>query len=218
MPDCCTVPQLLSVIGRQECPEIVDVTTDDDFQQDPRLIPCARRHVAQEVLTLVDDLRDRPVVMTCHKGLKLSQGAAALLRTRGVAAKYLVGGNVAWASAEAPRIKLSAFEDKTPLWVAGPHDLVATWIIRRFVSPDATILSVSNDVKDMVADRFSGVALPAGHELLRTLGLHYGPLNRVMASLDDVGQFSVTNLIAAATNPDSVLDAAFAAASEKVLA
>src|SRR5260370_20824760 len=44
-----------------------------------------------------------PVVVYCAHGREVSQGAAAILREIGAAARYLEGGIAAWAEAKPPR-------------------------------------------------------------------------------------------------------------------
>ena len=97
-----TVFQLARLIGTAEAPVILDVCIDEDFDADPRLIPTARRHPHDAIQALVPELAGARVLVVCQKGLKLSQGAAALLRCEGIAAVYLEGGNFAWRDAEQP--------------------------------------------------------------------------------------------------------------------
>jgi hypothetical protein len=89
--------------------------------------------------------------------LKLSQGAAAMLRAEGIAAESLVGGIVAWADAGLPLVPA----DKIPtpsLWVTRHRPkidrIACPWLIRRFVDPAARFLFVSPSEVEAVADRF----------------------------------------------------------------
>jgi len=44
LPGEITTVQLNRLIGTPDCPIIIDICIDDDFKEDPRLIPTARRH------------------------------------------------------------------------------------------------------------------------------------------------------------------------------
>ncbi len=90
-----TVPQLARLLGTPEAPILVDVCIDEDFAEDSRVIPGSFRHPFTEIQSLVPRLVGRRVVVICHKGLKLSQGSAALLRNQGVQAENLEGGILA---------------------------------------------------------------------------------------------------------------------------
>ena len=157
-----TVPQLLRLIGTPECPDIVDICIEPDFAEDPFLIPGAWRHPHTDFDGLKAKLNGRSCVVVCQKGIKLSQGLAALLRAEGIAAEYLQGGNYGWrAQSGAPRVPAVALptpvEGRT-LWVTRHRPkidrIACPWLIRRFVDPKATFLFVSPSEVKGVADRF----------------------------------------------------------------
>ena len=104
------VSALARLIGTPYCPTLLDVRIDEDFDDDPRLIPGAYRHPFNSVVDLAETLKDRSVVVYCQKGLKISQGAAALLRASGVNAEVLEGGQFAWRDAKLPLV----ITDKLP--------------------------------------------------------------------------------------------------------
>ncbi len=152
-----TVAQLSRLIGAPDAPALVDVRIDEDFDAHPYLIPTSIRCPFDRIETLAERLRGRRVVVICHRGRKLSQGAAALLRAHGVQAETLAGGVVAWR--EAGEIMVPAAR-VTPggLWVTRQRPkidrIACPWLIRRFVDPDARFLFVApGEVLD-VADRF----------------------------------------------------------------
>lgn len=74
-----TLSQLSRLIGTPKAPVLVDVRIEEDFADDPHLIPGAFRHPFDDVATLVPGLANQRVVVICQKGKKLSQGAAAIL-------------------------------------------------------------------------------------------------------------------------------------------
>lgn len=90
---------LMRLLGTPQAPVIIDVCIDDDFRDDPFLIPTARRHAHRDLEAARPELAGENVVVVCQKGLKLSQGVAAVLRTYGIRTEVLEGGNLAWRDA-----------------------------------------------------------------------------------------------------------------------
>ncbi|MDP4795656.1 MAG: sulfurtransferase/chromate resistance protein [Rhodospirillales bacterium] len=160
--DSISVSQLSRLIGTPDAPIIVDICIEPDFQADPRIIPTAFRHPFSDIAALVPQLAGKKVVVICQKGKKLSQGAAAILRTHGIAAENLEGGNFAWRDAGEPLIPVSAIPtraaDGQTLWVTRHRPkidrLACPWLIRRFVDPNARFLFVAPAEVLDVADRF----------------------------------------------------------------
>lgn len=157
-----TVSQLNRLIGTPQAPVIVDVCIDEDFHEDPRLIPTAIRHPFKNIEELGSRLQGERVVVICQKGKKLSQGAAALLRNKGVQAETLEGGNFAWRDAGAPLVPVMAIPGEMTSggtrWVTRHRPkidrIACPWLIRRFVDPAATFMFVApGEVLD-VADRY----------------------------------------------------------------
>lgn len=164
-PNAITASQLNRLIGTPDCPTIIDVRIDEDFEADPTFVPTAFRHSHRAIETLVPDLVGRKVVVVCHGGLKLSEGAAALLRLHGVAAEYLEGGAEGWKTAGFARIPAtSVASGNAPgerIWVTRHRPkidrIACPWLIRRFVDPRARFLFVSPSQVQGVADRFGAV-------------------------------------------------------------
>lgn len=161
-PNEITCEQLLRLIGTPQAPVIVDITTDPDFAEDPFLIPGAFRHPHSDIAGLKARLDGRACVVTCQKGLKLSQGLAAWLRNDGIAAQYLQGGMYGWReTAGAPRLPASALPAPVggaTLWVTRHRPkidrIACPWLIRRFVDPAARVLYVAPAEVPGVAERF----------------------------------------------------------------
>ncbi len=148
---------LMRLIGTPDAPTILDVCIDDDFNADPRLIPTARRWPHNQI----DNFDGTgPVVVVCHRGLKLSHGAAALLRAKGIKAEALEGGNVAWRDAGLPLIPAAAIP--APLWVTRHRPkidrIACPWLIRRFIDPSAKLLFVPPAQVLEVAEKFNATA------------------------------------------------------------
>lgn len=149
--------QLSRLIGTPDAPVIFDVRDDDDFAADPRLLPTARRVAHRDAAAQAAQLRGRRVVVTCQRGLKLSEGAAALLRCQGVSAEVLSGGHLAWLVADLPLVPAAALPG-TSLWVTRHRPkidrIACPWLIRRFINPAAQFLFVPPTEVQAVADRF----------------------------------------------------------------
>ncbi len=152
-----TPAQLMRLIGTPTAPVIVDVCIDPDFAEDPRLIPTSFRAPHTDMPALVERLNERPVVVACQKGKKLSQGVAAYLRCEGINAEYLQGGVYGWRDANLPLIPASALPapvNGSTLWVTKHRPkidrIACPWLIRRFVDPSARILFVApSEVADV---------------------------------------------------------------------
>ncbi len=157
-----SIQQLSRLIGLPDAPAIVDIRIDEDFALDPRLIPASRRRSHREVANWCEDYRGRKVIVVCHRGKKLSQGVAALLRHEGIDAETLAGGFEGWAAAG----QLTFAPDKLPkadgqgrtLWVTRARPKIdrtaCPWLIRRFIDPDAVFLFVSPGEVEAVAEKF----------------------------------------------------------------
>jgi rhodanese-related sulfurtransferase len=160
-----TVPQLLRLIGTPDAPVIVDISINPDFDEDPFLIPGSLRHPHTDVSGLKDLLAGRPCVITCQRGIKLSQGLTARLRADGIAAEYLAGGMYAWrdyaGTMRIPAAILPEPVDGATLWVTRHRPkidrIACPWLIRRFVDPAARFLFVSPSEVLGVADRYGAV-------------------------------------------------------------
>jgi rhodanese-related sulfurtransferase len=158
-----TVQQLSRLIGLAGAPVIVDVRIDDDYTIDPRLIPGSVRRDYRTVQDWADEFAGRSVVVSCQKGLKLSQGVAAWLRHRGIAAETLEGGFLAWVAAGEPVMRTEKLPPRDArgrtVWVTRQRPKVdriaCPWLIRRFVDPDAVFLFVGPTEVVHVAERFA---------------------------------------------------------------
>ncbi|MEM8949374.1 MAG: sulfurtransferase/chromate resistance protein [Pseudomonadota bacterium] len=157
-----TVSQLSRLIGTPGAPVLIDICIDEDFNEDPRLIPGSFRHPFRDVAELAPKLAGRKAVVICQKGKKLSQGAAAILRDHGIVAESLEGGIFAWRDAGEPllpaaRLPKRNAEGRT-IWVTRHRPkidrIACPWLIRRFVDPSAQFLFVSPSEVLSVAETF----------------------------------------------------------------
>ena len=151
-----TPAQALRLIGTPDAPVVLDVRLPEDLEALPRLLPTSRliSHTA------IDTLTDPPgrAILVCMRGRKLSEGAAALLRSRGWQAEVLAGGAEAWAAAGLPMIPRAALP-ATNLWVTRHRPkidrIACPWLIRRFIDPGARFLFVAPAEVAEVASRFN---------------------------------------------------------------
>lgn len=162
-PNQITVSQLARLIGTPDCPILIDVCIDEDFNEDPRLIPGAFRHPFTKVLDLVDRLVGKRVIIICQKGKKISEGAAALLRANGVKAENVAGGNYAWRDAGLPFVPANSLPPKdqsgSMLFVTRHRPkidrIACPWLVRRFIDPTAQFLFVAPAEVEAVAEKFN---------------------------------------------------------------
>lgn len=154
-----TPVQAFRLIGTPDAPTVFDVRTAEDIAALPRLIPTSRLVSHKDVAALTD--APGRAIVVCTKGLKLSEGAAALLRTMGWQAEVLEGGSLGWKAAGLPMLRLSALPASGTAWVTRHRlriDRIACpWLIRRFIDPVARFLFVAPAEVASVADRFNAV-------------------------------------------------------------
>ena len=154
-PNTISSAQLARLIGTPEAPLLLDVRLDEHAAADPARLPTAQPCPAQEVARLASG---RPVVVICARGAKLSEGAAALLRTHGTPAEVLEGGQAVWRAAGLPMVP-AALLPQTALWVTRHRPkidrIACPWLIRRFLNPAARFLFVAPSEVSAVAERFA---------------------------------------------------------------
>ncbi|MBL1420485.1 MAG: chromate resistance protein [Alphaproteobacteria bacterium] len=158
-----TPNQLNRLIGTPDAPVIIDVCIDEDYALDERFIPTAMRHPFDDIASLVPMLQGKRVVIVCKKGLKLGQGAAAVLRACGIVAESVEGGNYAWRDAGLPLVPAGKIparngEGRT-VWVTKQRPkidrIACPWLIRRFIDPNAQFLFVEGAHVLDVAEKFN---------------------------------------------------------------
>jgi rhodanese-related sulfurtransferase len=149
-------------IGLPDCPQIIDVRTDEDWAADPRLIPGSLRRSHRDVAAWAPALRGQRTIISCQKGLKLSEGVAAWLRHAGAEAQVLEGGFLGWIEAGQPLLRTEHLPVASgSLWVTRQRPKVdriaCPWLIRRFVDRSAVFLFVAPEQVSAVADRFGAI-------------------------------------------------------------
>jgi len=207
--------KLSRLIGTPHVPVLIDVRIDEDFNADPRLIPGAVRRSHRDVNDWAASLSGQSVVVICHKGQKLSEGAAAWLRHGDIAAESLEGGQVGWNEAGLPTVPA----DKVPkrdrrgrtVWVTRARPkidrIACPWLIRRFIDPTAVFLFVAPSEVEAVAERFEATPFDIEHVfwshrgelctfdvMVSEFGLSMPPLERLatMVRAADTGRLDLS--------------------------
>jgi rhodanese-related sulfurtransferase len=147
------------LMASSDWPLVLDVCIDPDREAAGRMVPTARLAVAEDILAGRYGLpEDRPIVVVCQKGRKISQGVAAELRRRGQSV-------LRWIEEGHPTVSLAALRTHSGT-AARPFvtrrrpkiDRVACpWLIRRFVDPDARFWYVDDDQVQAVAERADAI-------------------------------------------------------------
>ena len=193
-------------------PTLIDVCIDEDFASDPALVPGARRQRHRDIES------DRDTVVICQRGLKLSMGAAALLRSKGYAATHLIGGNVAWREKGLPRLKVTALPPSR-LWVTAQEVIncaLVKFLFDRFLGDDVHIMVVSASECEAVAERFDAELITTPEKWLGKVGLDTSALLALAAEAANKQSSLHALLQAAVTLPraeaaaDTILSAAYA--------
>jgi rhodanese-related sulfurtransferase len=189
-----TPAQTMRLIGTPEAPTIIDVRTDEDVAALPRMVPTAR-HIPHRQIASLSGPPGHAVVV-CTKGRKLSEGAAAWLRSLGWQAEVLEGGSLAWEAAGLPMTPLATLPTPGSAWVTRHRPkidrIACPWLIRRFIDPTARFLFVAPAEVAEVADRFGAIpydiaGVTFSHRgdacsfdaLLDDFALHCEPLDRL---------------------------------------
>lgn len=154
--------KLARLVGTLNCPALIDVRTDAEFEADPRLIAGSVRRSHKSIRELAAEYDGRSAVVICQEGLSLSHGVTALLRAAGTAAEVLDGGFAGWAQSGLPLVTASKLPLCDPhgrtLWVTRERPkidrIACPWLIRRFVDPNALFLFVSPSEVIVVAEQF----------------------------------------------------------------
>ncbi len=155
--------QLSKLIGLPDAPVIIDVRIPDDVAADPRRLPGSDSRSHTDVSVWANAYAGQRVVVSCQRGLKLSEGVAAWLRHHGVAAENLTGGFEAWRDAGGLLLRGAALPPRDAagrsVWVTRTRPKVdriaCPWLIRRFVDRHAVFLFVSPSEVAAVAERFA---------------------------------------------------------------
>jgi len=164
-------------------PRLLDVRLPEDLHASGRSLP------RSETTKYVEAQSDVPAIVLCHKGLKLSQGVAARLRSRGVDASHLLGGVVAWQAAQLPTLCLSA-GSKPATYIAASEPFacaaLSRWIVTRLLPPGSTLLTVAPPSLPTIAERFGACIVHTPATFLSDLDIDMEPIHRLATEVGNV--------------------------------
>ena len=155
--------QLISLVGTDHCPRIIDVQRDNVFQLQERRIAGAiwRPHIDAAVWAPKLTSKSGNVVY-CTEGHNVSEIAAGLMRGLGIEVQILEGGIRAYMDAGGLTVAQSAHQidpalPQPSVWVTRERPkidrIACPWLIRRFVDPDAIFHFVAPEwVKDVAEE------------------------------------------------------------------
>lgn len=154
-----TPPQAMRLIGTPDAPTVFDVRVAEDIAALPRVVPTARLIPHDQIATLTDP--PGRAIVVCTKGRKLSEGAAAWLRSMGWQAEVLEGGILGWEAVGLPMTPLATLPAPGSPWVTRHRPkidrIACPWLIRRFIDPCARFLFVAPSEVAEVANRFEAI-------------------------------------------------------------
>jgi rhodanese-related sulfurtransferase len=154
--------KLARLIGTAKSPIIIDVREDDALAADKRLIPASVHLPYATAERWASAYSGKTVAVSCQRGKKLAEGAAAWLRHYGASAEVVEGGFEAWRDAGLPLVPLAALPKRNAsgatVWVTRSRPkidrIACPWLIRRFIDPEAVFLFVAPAEVLAVAERF----------------------------------------------------------------
>jgi rhodanese-related sulfurtransferase len=159
--------QLVARLGGPRWPQVIDVCTDEDHAANAADIP-GSVHWSEGAFGDWSRRLDptREAIISCQKGLKISQALAARLRASGFRkVSTLEGGFLGWKAAGLPlvdRAPLAALGSREgSVWVTRRRPKIdraaCPWLISRFIDPVAVFLFVDPDQVEAVAARSGGI-------------------------------------------------------------
>jgi rhodanese-related sulfurtransferase len=152
-----SVAALRDALCGSQPPIVIDVRLEAPFAESTQMVAGALRRSPENVADWAATLPAADAfVVYCVHGHEVGQRVAATLLERGLRARYLAGGLVAWVSAQSP-IDAKP-RGATTRWVTRERPkidrIACPWLIARFVDADAQFLYVpASQVLATAADR-----------------------------------------------------------------
>ena len=140
-------------LAADAAPTLIDIRLPED-REGPERLPAAIDAAFDDIATHIAHAGHQGAILVCHKGLKLSAGATARLRARGVDAHRLSGGFVGWRAAGLPTLTAPAPTRIAIPLAASFEEAVAAWATCRFDAPKAELIEVPRDDLGGVLARF----------------------------------------------------------------
>lgn len=172
-----TFPQIsaldtLAALADPCAPVLLDIRLPEDVDEDPTRLPTAQAVAFDDFERHCPLAEPHGAIVICHKGLKLSAGVTARLNAKGIAARRLQGGHVAWTQAG-----LLTVDRDGPQIIALPleataSEALAAWATLRFLAPRAELLEVPRDDLAGVVQRFGAQAPQTLPQILGLTAMH----------------------------------------------
>ena len=184
--------ELYARLGTPEAPIVLDVCKCEDYEVEARLVPTARWRDHRRVAEWAPELpHGRQIVTICVRGKKVSQSAAAELRSMGFDAAALEGGNEAWQATGLPTVAkhlgIGNPAAGPSRWVTRTRPkidrIACPWLIARFIDPLARFFFV--EPAEVVAASRELDAIP--YDVDGVVLTHRGERASFDAFLDDFG-------------------------------
>jgi rhodanese-related sulfurtransferase len=139
-------------------PIVLDLRLSEDRETLPLTLPGASTVAHIDLDRQLALCKDRPAILFCHRGLKLTHGAAARLSDHGVTVFRLAGGILAWQEADLPLIDVGTPPHRVVVPThAELSQLPQIWTALRFSTPEAEVIDVAPDHVAEVARTFDAV-------------------------------------------------------------
>lgn len=158
--------ELRRLIGRPDCPPVIDVRRRAVFDTADTMIPGARWCDYAEVGRWVEHIAaGADIIVYCVHGHNVSQAAIADLRRRGFHARAVAGGIEAYAEQGGLLLTKSAMPPggwETPSrWITRERPkidrIACPWLIKRFIDPLATFHYVPADAVFSAAETLAAI-------------------------------------------------------------
>ena len=153
--------ELIELLASGRSPTVIDVRRQEAYEASDITVATAIWRDPLSVHEWSNDLDgDRGVIAYCIHGHQMSQSVAALLRSAGLTARYLVGGIDGFVEGGGPTVTRKSLPQRGPdgrtRWVTRARPkidrIACPWLVRRFLDPDAAILYVEAEHVDAVAE------------------------------------------------------------------
>jgi rhodanese-related sulfurtransferase len=145
-----TFEDLVGRIGTGLAPVIVDVRREQDFNDDPSMLPGSFRGNPENWGKWAVKLAPTSdIVVYCVHGRSVSKGVQEALNLQGLSARYLEGGIAEWRRRGGPVVTLplqASLRDTPSAWITRERPkidrIACPWLVRRFIDPRASFLYV----------------------------------------------------------------------------
>lgn len=201
-----TPMDVVDALASANAPVLLDIRLSEDTVDYPAMIPTARPVAYDDVDAQQALARPHGAILICHKGLKLSAGAAARLLNQGCPAWRITGGQMAWLAAALPVTDTAAPTAIALPLDATPAEAAGAWAALRFTAPRAELLEVPRRDLEGVSDKFNAASPQIAD------APSFPRLDTFLAQVTDPASLFAAQLIGAGARPSAAfacLDAGY---------